>query len=101
MLLGLLRAMRELHVRCPEQVSVIGFDDHVWSEFFNPPLTCVAQPSYEIGRRAFEMLLKRLQKDHDSTQGETQVTLLKAELRIRESTAPPAKARKLPVRVAK
>ena len=101
MLLGLLRAMRELHVRCPEQVSVIGFDDHVWSEFFNPPLTCVAQPSYEIGRRAFEMLLKRLQKDHDNTQPERQVTLLKAELRVRESTAPPTKARTPPVRVAK
>src|SRR5947209_17963877 len=56
MLLRLLRAMRELDVRCPEQVSVIGFDDHVWSEFFHPPLTCVSQPSYEIGQRAFQML---------------------------------------------
>jgi LacI family transcriptional regulator len=94
MLLGLLRAMRELHVRCPEQVSVIGFDDHVWSEFFNPPLTCVSQPSYEIGRRAVEMLLKRLQRDHESSQSDDQITLLKAELRVRESTAPPANPRR-------
>jgi LacI family transcriptional regulator len=101
MLLGLLRAMRELQVRCPEQVSVIGFDDHVWSEFFNPPLTCVSQPSYEIGRRAFEMLLKRLQRDPESPQMDSQVSLLKAELRVRESTAPPAKSRRLPVRVDK
>jgi LacI family transcriptional regulator len=94
MLLGLLRAMRELHVRCPEQVSVIGFDDHVWSEFFNPPLTCVSQPSYQIGRCAFEMLLKRLQRDHEPSQMENQVNLLKAELRVRESTAPPASSRR-------
>jgi LacI family transcriptional regulator len=101
MLLGLLRAIREMHVRCPEQVSVIGFDDHVWSEFFHPPLTCVSQPSYEIGRRAFEMLLKRLGKDHEPSQLESQVILLKAELRVRESTAPPAKPKRLPIRVAK
>jgi LacI family transcriptional regulator len=89
MLLGLLRAMRERHVRCPEQLSVIGFDDHVWSEFFNPPLTSVAQPSYEIGRIAFEMLLKQLNRETDSQIVEGQVILLKATLRIRESTAPP------------
>lgn len=89
MLLGLLRAMRELHVRCPEQVSVIGFDDHIWSEFFNPPLTSVAQPAYEIGRLAFEMLLKLTQKEPDVKSIENQVVLLKATLRIRESTAPP------------
>jgi LacI family transcriptional regulator len=91
MLLGLLRAMRELEVRCPAQVSVIGFDDHVWSEFFHPPLTCVSQPSYEIGRRAFEMLLKRLQKHYETTQTEGPVVLLKAELRVRESTASPVR----------
>ncbi len=93
MLLGLLRAMRELHVRCPEQVSVIGFDDHVWSEFFNPPLTSVSQQSYEIGRLAVEMLLKRVNRDQQSSQTENQVILLKAALRVRESTAPPARVR--------
>jgi LacI family transcriptional regulator len=94
MLLGLLRAMRELDVRCPAQVSVIGFDDHVWSEFFHPPLTCVSQPSYDIGQRAFQMLLRRLQKDHEPTQMENQIVLLKAQLRVRESTAPPAASRR-------
>lgn len=88
MLLGMFRAMRELGVACPERISVIGFDDHVWSEFFNPPLTSVAQPGYEIGQRALDMLLKRMGGD---AQAENELVLLPAALRVRESTAPPHK----------
>ncbi|MEO8129430.1 MAG: substrate-binding domain-containing protein, partial [Bryobacteraceae bacterium] len=85
---GLLRAIRELEFSCPERVSVIGFDDHVWSEFFNPPLTTVAQPCYEMGKLAFGMLLKRISEtDETPVPGET--VLLDAELHLRLSTAPP------------
>jgi DNA-binding LacI/PurR family transcriptional regulator len=89
MLLGLLRAMRERNVRCPDELSVIGFDDHLWSEFFDPPLTSVAQPSYEIGQLAFQMLLKEINGQADEHRTEGQVVLLKASLRVRSSTAPP------------
>ncbi len=88
MLLGLLRAMRELRIRCPEQVSIVGFDDQIWNEFFDPPLTSVAQPAYDIGKLALEILLKKIRKEPDSSVIENQVVLLKATLRIRKSTAP-------------
>jgi len=96
MTLGLMRALAEMGVPCPQRVSVLGFDDFVigmdgfsWATMFSPKLTCVAQPSYEIGRRAAEALLKKTKKPDGQDQSEDGFIRLRAELRIRESTAPP------------
>jgi LacI family transcriptional regulator len=56
---------------------------------FSPKLTCVAQPSYEIGQRAAEALLKRTQQPEGEDLDKEAFIRLHAELRIRESTAPP------------
>ena len=88
LLLGLLRALTELRVSCPEQVSVVGFDDHVWNQHFNPKLTSIAQPTYEIGKCAFDLLLARM--EHKPSPRAKTVVLLDAELKIRESSGPPA-----------
>ena len=47
-------------LRCPGDVSVVGFNDMPFSERFNPPLTTVRIPHYEIGSAAAELLLERL-----------------------------------------
>jgi len=89
-LLGLMRAISELHVDCPREVSVIGFDDSIWTMHFTPRLTVVAQPAYEVGKAAFEMLLAKMQAETPETQPQPGLLLLPAELRLRDSTAPPA-----------
>ena len=96
MTLGLMRALAEMGVPCPQQVSILGFDDFVlgsdgfsWATMFSPKLTCVAQPSYEIGQRAAEALMKRTRQPEGENLGEEAFIRLPAELRIRESTAPP------------
>ena len=92
-LLGFVRAMNELGVSCPEQVSVVGFDDFAWTGNFHPKLTTVAQPTREIGRRAMQLLLDQIAKDCENqpVTGNQQI-LLKPELRIRESTRLPKRA---------
>jgi LacI family transcriptional regulator len=96
MTIGLMRALTEIGVPCPQQVSVLGFDDFVvtadgfsWATMFSPKLTCVAQSSYEIGRRAAEVLLKKTKRLEGKDHGEEGIIRLRAELRIRDSTAPP------------
>ena len=94
MTLGLMRALRELHVHCPEAVSVLGFDDFEWSAYFTPRLTTIAQASNEMGRQAMQLLLRKLQSPAENNglaneRPETTVKL-KAELRVRDSTAAPA-----------
>ena len=86
-LLGFMRAMNELGAKCPEQVSVVGFDDFPWTENFHPRLTTVAQPTRELGRQAMKMLLEQVERGVEDSGREHRRILLKPELRIRESTA--------------
>ncbi len=58
--LGALQALRELGLRCPDDVSLLGFDDAEWADVVSPPLTVVAQPVYDIGARAAELLIGRV-----------------------------------------
>lgn len=58
MTLGVLKALDSLGRRCPDDVAVIGFDDHDWAGHFTPPLTVVRQPTYELGKAAAGLLLR-------------------------------------------
>jgi DNA-binding LacI/PurR family transcriptional regulator len=58
--LGALAVIGELCLRIPEDVSFVAFDDAEWAASYAPPLTVVAQPTYEIGSRACRMLLARI-----------------------------------------
>lgn len=90
MTLGLMRALAELHVQCPSQVSVLGFDDFPWAANFSPRLTTVAQPSTEMGQTAMQLLLRKMESLQEGAAApEEEVVVLKAQLRIRDSTAAP------------
>jgi len=58
--IGALKALRELSVRVPEDISVVGFDDLPASLVVDPFLTVVAQPAYQMGQCATELLLQRI-----------------------------------------
>lgn len=89
MTLGLMRSLAELNVKCPEQVSVVSFDDFEWAANFSPRLTTVAQPTYEIGNQAMKMLLRILRAAKENIEEKENVIVLPAELRIRDSTSHP------------
>lgn len=61
MTVGALRAMRDMGLRVPEDVALIGYDELPWAGFMDPPLTVVEQPTYEMGERAARMLVARIQ----------------------------------------
>src|SRR3954447_5106717 len=60
MALGCLDALREAGRRCPQDVSVVGFNDIAWADRFVPPLTTVRLPHYDLGVAAADLLLERL-----------------------------------------
>lgn len=82
--LGAYRAIRELGLRVPEDISIIAFDD--LPLVMEPFLTVVAQPAYEIGQRATELLLARLAGDGPT---EPQEIVLPTHMIIRKSSGPP------------
>lgn len=91
MTLGALLAIRELPLSIPSDVSIIGFDDMEWAPLVNPPLTTIAQPAYEMGVKAAQMLLDKIGGTSD---GAPTRVLLEPSLVVRESTAPPVGKRK-------
>jgi len=84
MAMGALSAAQQLGVKIPEQLSVIGYDNIIFSEHFCPPLTTVNQPKAEMAKLAVKTLLDRLETPRDV--GNTE--MLEPDLVIRESVAP-------------
>jgi DNA-binding LacI/PurR family transcriptional regulator len=62
MAIGVLRAARELGLRVPEDLSVVGFDDIDIAQHTNPPLTTVHQPIRRKGESAVRLLLSVVQR---------------------------------------
>lgn len=76
---------RELGLEVPGDVSIVGFDDVIYTQMLHPYLTTVAQPCADLGSRAVEMLHQII------TQGQLQQpeVILPHGFIVRESTAPP------------
>ncbi len=64
--LGALIGLQEIGLRCPNDVALVGFDDHPWAQVSNPPLTVVRQPTYAIGETAAQKLLEALRNPQAS-----------------------------------
>lgn len=58
--MGVINALRERGIKVPEQVDVMGFDNIYFSSIFNPKLTTVAQPMYDMGSVGMRMLIKKI-----------------------------------------
>lgn len=59
---GVMQAIRERGLAVPEDVAFATFDDTTWAKLMLPPLTVIEQPTYEIGRTAAELLIKRIRE---------------------------------------
>ncbi len=83
MAIGAIGELRQHGLSVPKDVSVVGFDDIIFANAFDPPLTTVRQPRREMGRRAMELMIERLDG------GRSQAIIeLETELVIRGSVAP-------------
>ncbi len=90
MAVGALQAIEEAGLRCPRDISLVGYNDVPLSSHLSPPLTTVRLPSELLGRRLGETLLARI--EDPSLPGEE--LRLPAELLIRRSTARAGAARR-------
>jgi LacI family transcriptional regulator len=99
MTLGVMRALAELRIPYPERVSILGFDDFDWAASANPPVTTVAQPTFEIGTQAMQLLVQKIEGGEDELgAGRSHLIVLPSQLRIRKSTAPPPRVRAVKAR---
>jgi len=83
MAMGILRAARDMNLKVPSQLSVIGVDDMPLSSYFDPPLTTMRQDMPLIGQKATRMLLDIIQNKNSSIRE----VKLPAQLVVRQSTS--------------
>ena len=77
---GVIHALRERSLECPGDVEIVSSDDAEWLDVFDPPITTIVQPSYELGAKSAEVLLKRIR--HPRRPAES--LFLKPSLKIRD-----------------
>src|SRR5579875_3595137 len=86
---GCYAALDEAGLRCPEDLSLVGFNDMPFIDRLRPPLTTVRFPHYQLGTEAAQLLLERIAGGGG---GPVKILYLAPELVVRGSTAPPATA---------
>lgn len=82
--IGVHWALRQLGYRMPDDVALLGFSDLGVSALLDPPLSSVAQPAFEMGRQATELLLELIENKNTPASYETRV--LKTTLMVRGSS---------------
>ena len=82
-LIEILKYLKSQNMKIPKDMAVIGIDDVSFASFFEPALTIVEQPAFDIGKKAAELLMGKIQKDDQVDQ--PKIYLFEPELVIRNS----------------
>ena len=88
--IGVLKQLHQRGIRVPGEFSVTGFDNIIFSDYSNPPLTTFDQPKRFIGQKAAELILSLLDSTSDFNVPQQKIQILKGRLLVRQSTAPPS-----------
>ena len=83
--IGCLSVFKNLQIKVPEEMAIAGFSNSDVLDLFNPSLTAVRQPAFEIGKLATQMLIKLIEAKYPVDEFEKQV--LDTELFVRQSSA--------------
>lgn len=81
MALGVLKALKDLKIKIPKEISLVTFDDSFWNQIFEPSITCVAQDPEQLGIIAATMMLNRIRYPEKKLSG----VILKTHFIERES----------------
>jgi LacI family fructose operon transcriptional repressor len=79
---GAFQAIRERHLTIPDEIALVTFDETTWALLVEPAITLIAQPTYEIGKTAAELLLQRIANPARPTRQ----VILKGQLMVRGSS---------------
>jgi LacI family transcriptional regulator len=82
MTLGVYKYIKKFALKIPDDIAIIGFDDPEWGSIVDPPLTAVAQPSYQLGTEAARLIIEKIKGGHADRQ---QIITLNPTLVIRNS----------------
>ena len=82
MAVGAMKAISELNLKIPDDISIIGFDDSVYAAYLSPALTTIKRPISDISAVGADLLLEKI---NDSKTEQPLLHYIKTELKIRDS----------------
>ena len=80
--LGCMKALKEMNIRIPDDISLITFDDHPYLEHLETPLSCIAQPVNDLSKIAIKFLFSQINKEEGN---KVKQILLKPQLKLKNS----------------
>ena len=86
--MGAYKALRDLKIGIPEQMSLVGFDDFPLAGHLQPPVTVLKRPNTSMGRKTAELLLERIGKGEEGRKIKPRNIVMPTKLCIRNSCAP-------------
>ena len=78
----MIHLIKQRQLKVPEDIAVVGFNNERFAAFFDPPLSSVDHPAFEMGKAAAELLLQHI----DNAKLPTQKRVIKSDLIIRASS---------------
>lgn len=80
--MGCIKALKELNLKIPDDISLITFDDHPYLDYLETPLSCIAQPVDDISKIAIKFLFAKINNYSDTMVGQI---LLKPLMKYKQS----------------
>ncbi|MCL5073924.1 MAG: substrate-binding domain-containing protein, partial [Actinobacteria bacterium] len=81
--IGIIKILKELKIRIPQDISIIGFDDILFSNIIEPPLSTIKLPKKSMGEAAINLLIDLI----ENKEIKNKIIKLPTKLIIRESTS--------------
>jgi DNA-binding LacI/PurR family transcriptional regulator len=81
MTIGAMKALRQYGRRVGDDIGLVGFDDPMWAELVDPPITALAQPVRRMATQAIELLFERI----EGLRSQPRTVIFTFELRVRAS----------------
>ncbi|MDQ6421713.1 LacI family DNA-binding transcriptional regulator [Paenibacillus sp. LHD-117] len=82
MAMGVISYLQEKKINVPDRMAVVAYDEFQWTRITSPPLTVIEQPAFELGVKAAEVMLERI----DNATASLQEHRLTAKLIVRQSS---------------
>ena len=82
--IGAFQRIKEAGLKIPGDIGIVGFSNNKITNLIDPKLTTVDQPSFEMGKRATEILINTI--ENSAKKIKPQIVILEAKLIVREST---------------
>jgi ribose transport system substrate-binding protein len=85
-IISLIKYINTNNIQCPQELSIVGFNDFDWAPFHNPPITTISQDIENLSRISFDCIIRRINERVSGQKSPLENHVVSTELNVRNST---------------